>query len=389
MNVCVIGAGPAGMRAAEVAAASGATVALFDAMPSPGRKFLVAGRGGLNITNRNAGLPENYGPTGPWQSLLADFGPQELGEWVEALGIETFMVSSGRIYPKEMKSAPLLRRWLCRLRANGVRIFPRHRWSGLTRSDQWTLHFSTPEGPKSVSSTAVVFALGGASWPQTGSDGSWQNIFTSLGIAVRQLEPANCGWETPLLPETSGLPIKNIRASAGSESAYGEILMTDYGFEGGPIYSLTPTLRLTRLLHLDLKPAFSHEQLLARLPGNRPFHLHEAMERSRIKGPARLLLEHHSLRKTLTSREAFVAAIKALPFPLSSPRPIAEAISSAGGVAWSALDDSLMLCNLPGIFVAGEMLDWEAPTGGYLMQGAFSTGTRAGRAAADWTTTHA
>lgn len=388
--VCVVGGGPAGLRAAEIAAGAGVTVAVFDTMPSVGRKFLVAGRGGLNITNvgrKFAGKYSGLGmPVEIWSSLLEEFPPEALRAWVEEFGIKTFSASSGRVYPEEMKSAPLLRRWIARLRAQGVEFFPRHRWTGWNEARQrrWKLDFQTPSGKRSVETNAVVFAMGGGSWPVTGSDGTWQGKFSTVGIAVHPLVPANCGWETDwpddVLRQAEGLPLKNIRARAGDTVAEGELMITSYGLEGGTIYSLTTALRENPVLMLDFKPALSLETLMERIPATKKFHLHEAFERCRIQETARILLR--SRCEHWISRETFAAGVKEFPIALKGPRPLEEAISSAGGVCWSEINEDLMLRKFPGIFVAGEMVDWEAPTGGYLMQGCFCTGTRAGRSAA-------
>ncbi|MFZ4775848.1 MAG: NAD(P)/FAD-dependent oxidoreductase [Terrimicrobiaceae bacterium] len=394
--LCVVGAGPAGLRAAEVAAESGVAVAVFDAMPSVGRKFLVAGRGGLNLTNTDSHFAEKYDAPGAspeiWRSLLADFEPDALRQWAARLGVETFAASSGRVYPKEMKSAPLLRRWVTRLRELGVQFHARHKWTGLNKSDAaaaggvWQLEFQTPSGKMTIETKAAVFALGGGSWPKTGSDGSWQTVFETLGVLLHPLVPANCGWELAwpqqVIAESAGQPLKNVRGSVLQSSAYGELMITDYGLEGGVIYSLTPALRKSPTLHLDLKPAFSLEELVSRIPPGPRFHLHEAFERCRIQKSARPVMESHPDCTNWKTPLDFAHAVKSLPLALTGPRPIAEAISSAGGVRWSGLDANLMIQNLPGLFVAGEMLDWEAPTGGYLMQGCFCTGTRAGTAAA-------
>lgn len=389
--VCVVGAGPAGLRAAETAAEAGVQAAVFDAMPSAGRKFLVAGRGGLNLTNTDEEIEARYSgmPPGLCHALVAEFGPDALRKWAENLGVKTKAVRSGRVYPEAMKSAPLLRRWIARLKSQGVIFHARHKWSAIRpASGKWELEFQTPSGPRSIEAAAVVFALGGASWPQTGSDGSWQHAFRALGIEASPLVPANCGWEIAwpdqVVAEAAGQPLKNVRGSAGGASAYGELLITSYGLEGGVIYTLTPALRDSPVLLLDLKPAFGVEELVSKMPRGGRFHLHEAFERCRIQPAARALVRNHPDCKTWTTPAAFAKAAKALPLTLTGPRPIAEAISSAGGVGWDSLDENLMLKNHPGIFVAGEMLDWEAPTGGYLMQGCFSTGTRAGRAAANF-----
>jgi len=390
-KVCVIGGGPAGLRAAEVAASLGAEVSVFEAMPSVGRKFLVAGKGGLNISNSDPDIALQYSspgaPPAVWQSLLADFPPAALRDWVEGLGISTFAVSSGRIYPHGMKSAPLLRRWVARLRGFGIRFFPRHRWTSLQPSaaGRWLVGFHAGhDGPVSFEADSVVFSLGGGSWPATGSDGSWQEPFRRLGVGVQALIPANCGWQTTwpigMIEAGDRHPLKNVEARAGGQRRVGELLITEYGLEGGLIYSLTPALREHPAIHLDFKPSLTRAQLLDRLPRSNAFHLHEALERCRIQEPARILLRSRS--GGLASREAFVDSVKDFPITLTGPRPLAEAISSAGGVCWDELDGQLMLQKLPGVYVAGEMIDWEAPTGGYLLQGCFCTGTRAGRSAA-------
>lgn len=390
-RLCVVGAGPAGLRAAEVAAGSGVPVAVFDAMPSAGRKFLVAGRGGLNLTNVGKASGTNYSGLAPglWNDLLECFGPDALREWAGDLGVRTFAVSSGRVYPEEMKSAPLLRRWIARLKSHGVEFHHRHRWTGIRPSSgNWKLEFQAPEGPRSVETQAVVFALGGGSWPKTGSDGRWQEAFREFGIEVGSLVPANCGWELSwpqqVVEEAAGMPLKNVRASAGEATAYGELLITRYGLEGGVIYTLTPALRASPMLRLDLKPAFRFEELVAKMPQGRRFHLHEAFERCRLQETARVVMKHHPDCPAWQTPTAFARAVKSLPLALTRPRPLEEAISSAGGVCSSEVDRNLMIKKCPGIFVAGEMLDWEAPTGGFLLQGCFSTGTRAGHAAAKY-----
>lgn len=390
-RLCVVGAGPAGLRAAEVAAGSGVPVAVFDAMPSAGRKFLVAGRGGLNLTNTGKESGAKYSGLSPelWTELLKDFGPEALRSWAGDLGVQTFSVSSGRVYPEEMKSAPLLRRWIARLKSQGVEFHHRHRWTDIRPSSgKWELEFQTPEGPRSTGSRAVVFALGGASWPQTGSGGGWQEAFRKFGIGVEPLVPANCGWEVAwpqqVIEEAAGMPLKNVRASAGGATAYGELLITSYGLEGGVIYTLTPALRGSPVLRLDLKPAFSFEELMKKMPQGGRFHLHEAFERCRLQESARVVVKYHPDCQTWQTPAEFARAVKSLPLTLTGPRPIEEAISSAGGVSSNEVDRNLMIKKCPGIFVAGEMLDWEAPTGGFLMQGCFSTGTRAGQAAAKY-----
>ena len=396
-KICVVGGGPAGLRAAEVAADAGVRVALFDAMPSVGRKFLVAGRGGLNLTKVDDGIAGRFrGPGMPaslWPELLSDFGPEDLRAWAAGLGVETFVGSGKRVYPVGMKAAPLLRRWVVRLRAQGVKVFSRHRWHGLAqRPDHggWTLDFQSPDGSCQANADAVVLALGGGSWPSTGSNGEWVPLLEKLGIAVGPLVPSNCGWvvawPAAFLAEAEGRPLKNISASAGGQVVSGELLITSYGLEGGSIYALTPALRAMEepVVHVDLKPAFSLETMLSRMSAAKRLHLHEACERWRLDAVARALLTHHPSRDQWTSVSELAAAVKSCPISLCGPRPLAEAISSAGGVRWAEVNSDLMARSLPGIFVAGEMLDWEAPTGGYLIQGCLATGTRAGRAAARW-----
>ena len=396
-ELCVIGGGPAGLRAAEAASAAGVRVSLFDAMPSVGRKFLVAGRGGLNLTKIDAGFAQRFrGPGMPaklWPELLSEFGPEETRAWASGLGVETFVGSGKRVYPEGMKAAPLLRRWVARLRGQGVRFFPRHRWTGFTPSSReagWAADFQTPEGPRTVTAGAVVLALGGGSWPTTGSDGGWVAALEKMGIAISALVPANCGWEvnwpTAFLAEAEGRPLKNISASAGGQTLSGELLITRYGLEGGAVYALAPAFRAMAdpVVHLDLKPAFSLEELLCRMRTAKRLHLHEAGERWRLDATARALLAHHPLHAEWASVPDLAAVVKACPIRLVGPRPLAEAISSAGGIRWSEVRSDLMLKAMPGIFLAGEMLDWEAPTGGYLIQGCLATGTRAGREAANW-----
>jgi uncharacterized flavoprotein (TIGR03862 family) len=400
MHIAIIGGGPAGLRAAEISAGGEASVTLFDAKPSVGRKFLVAGRGGLNLTHAE-GLEifaERYTgpgqPPGFWQALLAEFGPEDLRAWAAEAGIETFVASTGRVYPREMKAAPLLRRWRLRLGDLGVRFAMHHRWVGLRPGNPWTLDFKTANSDggsvTSVDADAVILAMGGGSWPETGSDGSWRATIESLGVRVAPLTAANCGWELDwppaVLEKAEGRPLKNIAASAGESVAVGELLVTRYGLEGGIIYQLGPALRAMAepRITIDFKPGSTPERLAARMgaPGRNLFD--EACRRWRLDPAMSAILEQHPERKAWTSAEKLAAAVKACPLRLRGPRPLEESISSAGGVEWSEIDSSLMLRKLPGVFVAGEMIDWDAPTGGYLIQGCFSTATRAGMSALDW-----
>lgn len=375
-----------------MAATGGATVTLFDAKPSVGRKLLVAGRGGLNLTHAEPLEKFSTRYTGPeqpqnfWPELLAEFDATALRQWAAGLGVETFAATSGRVYPRELKAAPLLRNWVRRLRASGVKFVLRHRWTGLRPGALWSIDFQVEGEPRMVEADAVILALGGGSWPQTGSDGGWISVLENLGVAVTSLTAANCGWEISWPPgvlAVAGQPLKNVTVRAGETTAVGELLVTDYGLEGGAIYQLGPVLRgmAEPEIAIDFKPAHSIEQLVKKL-GNCPRNfLAEARSRWRLSDAAFALLENH---EPFTSGEALAAATKNFRLQLNQPRPLAEAISSAGGVRWSELDDSLMVRRLPGIFVAGEMLDWDAPTGGYLMQGCFATGTRAASGALKW-----
>jgi uncharacterized flavoprotein (TIGR03862 family) len=389
LQLAVIGGGPAGLRAAEVAAAADVRVTVFDAKPSVGRKFLVAGKGGLNLTHGEEAerfVTRYEGPDQPagiWRGLLADFDSAALREWAAGLGVETFQATSGRVYPKEMKAAPLLRRWIARLRSHGVRFEMNHRWCGLAPGSPQRLEFANGA---TFTADAVVFALGGGSWPQTGSDGGWVHVFKSLGIACDPLVAANCGWEHAWPPEllaaAEGKPLKNLVVRAGASSVAGELLVTRYGIEGGAIYQLGAALRAMTepAIAIDFKPTFTHAQLIAKMESVRRDFLNEARIRWRLADAAVAILG----RKSWHDSESLAREVKHCVIPLTGPRPIEEAISSAGGVCWSELDGNLMMRRFPGVFVAGEMINWEAPTGGYLMQGCFATGTRAGRAAAAW-----
>lgn len=379
MKIAVIGGGPAGLRAAEAAACGCAAVTLFDAKPSVGRKLLVAGRGGLNLTHgedfsrfvtrySGPGQPEGF-----WENLLASFTPADLREWAAGLGIETFEQRTGRVYPKEMKAAPLLRRWVERLRGLGVTFEMKHRWTGLKPGPPHELEFAVDEERRTFTADAVILALGGASWPVTGSDGTWTSLLESHGIAVNPLVPANCGWETPwpaeVLEIAEGRPLKNLLVRAGDQQAAGELMVTAYGLEGGALYQLGAALRAMPepVIHIDFKPTFTAEEL--------------GRKGSWKLSPAAEAILRHGTASNISPQD-LAARAKACPVAFTGPRPIDEAISSAGGVRWDELDANLMLKKLPGVFVAGEMIDWEAPTGGYLMQGCFATGTLVGNVAA-------
>ena len=365
----------------------GMSVTIFDAMPSLGRKLLVAGKGGLNLTHGESmeKFVTRYGGGDRvfWENLLNEFNPSALREWAGGLGIETFQASSGRVYPKEMKAAPLLRRWISRLRGLGVQIETRHRFVGIKPGRPHELSFSNGV---TVHAPAVVFAMGGGSWSRTGSDGSWVECFAAREIECQPLAAANCGWEHAWSAETlaaaEGKPLKNIVVSAGDQQAVGELLVSRYGLEGGAIYQLGAVLRAMENpeIAIDFKPTFTREQLVAKMESVKRDVLEQARIRWKLSDAVHAILA----RKEWHDVASLADEVKHCVIPLSGPRPLDEAISSAGGVAWSELDQDMMLRRFPGCFVAGEMIDWEAPTGGYLMQGCFATGTRAGNSAAVW-----
>lgn len=388
-QLAVIGGGPAGLRAAEVAAGAGFEVTLYDAKPSVGRKFLVAGKGGLNLTHGESFdrfVTRYSGPEQPeeiWEELISGFDPVDLRKWAADLGVETFQATSGRVYPKALKAAPLLRRWIERLRGFGVNFEMNRRLTSLKAGERFELGF---DDGSEVTAGAVILALGGGSWAKTGSDGKWPSIFEKLGVSVSPLAPANCGWEhewdPQMLAAAEGKPIKNIHVSAGEQVAIGELMLTRYGLEGGAIYQLGAALRAMAepVITIDFKPTFTLEQLVAKMESVRRNFLQEAAVRWKLSEPALAILS----RKVYQDVESLAREVKHCSIPLTRPRPIDEAISSAGGICWSEIDSTLMVKRLPGVFVAGEMIDWEAPTGGYLMQGCFATGTRAAAAAVEW-----
>jgi len=402
-SIGIIGGGPAGLRAAEVAATAGASVTVYDAQRSVGRKFLVAGKSGLNITHNgelDAFLSHYTNASGPefpadlWRTILSHFDNKALQQWAAGLGIETFTASSGKIFPgpdhNGMKAAPLLRRWITRLRNLGVTFRLQHTWTDISQDNP--LSFTHQNAEVTYRHDAVILALGGASWPQTGSTGAWTEILTRAGIKITPLTASNCGWETDwptaILEDAEGLPMKNLIVTAENTSLRGELVITRYGLEGAPIYKLGPELRQmlqssthTPKIHIDFKPDLTEAQLIAKLGKVKRNFVREARRRWKLDPATCSLLKHLPDRGPWRTTEQLAREVKHCRIPLSSPRPIAEAISSAGGVAWDELDDSLMLKKLPGIFVAGEMIDWDAPTGGYLLQASFSTGTHVGRAA--------
>lgn len=396
-RVVVVGGGPAGLRAAEVASFAGACVSLWDRKPSVGRKFLVAGRGGLNITKQESQqvFSSHYHSAGHsetlWGSLIGEFGPEEMRDWALGLGVETFVASTRRVYPNEMKAAPLLRRWVERLKSNGVRFHMRHELRELSVGETLTLKFLNPERREvCVSADALVLAMGGASWPQTGSDGAWVSLVRKLGVEVADLQPANCGWEWSFDKDFSeqwqGTPIKSVHVCANGEVAKGELLVTRYGLEGGAIYQLGARLREMSVpcITVDFKPHSTLEQLVSKMGPIRRNFINECKHRWKLPEVVVEMLRRISRGVDPGNAHELAAMVKAFRIPLKAPRHIAEAISSAGGVRFTQLNEELMLTSLPGVFVAGEMLDWDAPTGGYLMQGCFATGTRAARGALRW-----
>lgn len=393
LSAVVIGAGPAGLMAAEQLAQAGIAVDVYDAMATPARKFLRAGIGGLNLTHSEplerfvARYGAQAGRFAPW---LAEFGPDQQREWAAGLGVETFVGTSGRVFPTDFKAAPMLRAWLRRLATQGARLHGRHRWLGWDASGR--LRFATPGGEISASADVTILALGGGSWPQLGADGAWVPLLGAEGVAVEPLKPSNCGfdvaWSEHFRDRFAGQPVKSVGLSFAGRSLKGEFVITATGIEGGAIYALSAALRDAcpdAVLTLDLKPDWPTPKLedaLAKPRGSRSLSHH--LERTiGLKGVAAGLLRElaHPLPDGMA---ALAATIKALPLPLSAPRPLAEAISSAGGIRFDAVTDGLMLKARPGVFVAGEMLDWEAPTGGYLLTGCFATGRLAGLSALSW-----
>ena len=388
-SVAVIGGGPAGLMAAEVMAGAGLAVTVFERMPSPGRKLLMAGRGGLNITHSEPMerfLPR-YGEAADWLApMLAALPPVALVAWCEALGQPTFVGSSGRVFPKAMKASPLLRAWLARLDAMGVRLVTRAQWTGFTEAG----HPRFADG-RSFPADATVLALGGASWPRLGADGGWVALLP--GIAIAALRPANCGfavdWSDQFRSRHAGTPLKRIALRFGDASVRGEALVTAAGIEGGAVYALSASLREAvardgaAVLEVDLRPDLSAEDLARRLESPRgSASLSSFLRRHAGLAPVAVGLVQEALHGGATA--ALPILIKALPLKVGTPFGLARAISTAGGIARDELDERLMLCRHPGVFAAGEMLDWEASTGGYLLQGCMATGAAAGRGVVKW-----
>lgn len=395
-EVAVIGAGPAGLMAAEVLAKGGARVTVYDAMPSAGRKFLMAGRGGLNLTHSEP-LPDFLKRYGAAQARLApvieDFAPADLRAWSDALGQPTFIGSSGRVFPEAFKASPLLRAWLRRLGDSGVSFAFRHRWIGW--SADGALRFETPAGERLVAAKATVLALGGGSWAKLGSDGAWVDLFVAKGVGVAPLRPANVGfdvaWSDIFKDRFEGQPLKGIALSFGGQSVRGEAMVTRSGIEGGGVYALSSPLREAvmangkAVLQIALRPDLDVGELTRKLAaprGKQSFSnfLRKSVHLSPVAiGLLQEMAIAEGVQLAALAPEKLAALINAVPVTLTGVASLARAISSAGGIVFDEIDDAFMLKRLPGVFVAGEMLDWEAPTGGYLLQASFATGVAAGQ----------
>jgi len=401
MAVAVIGAGPAGLMAAEVLAQGGAAVTVYDAMPSAGRKLLMAGRGGLNLTHSEplpAFLARYREAATNLAAAIDAFPPQALRDWSEALGQPTFVGSSGRVFPQAFKASPLLRAWLRRLDSNGVQFALRHRWVGWDANGH--LKFQTPDGQFEVEARATVLALGGASWPRLGSDGVWVEMVAAKGVNISPLRPANSGftvaWSDIFRDRFEGQPLKGVVLSFGVHSARGEAIITRSGIEGGVIYALSAELRETihrnrqATLQIGLRPDLETKDLIARLsvPKGKQ-SLSNFLRKAAHLSPVAIGLLQEATKVTGISLASLSPVdlanlINAVPIELTGVAPIARAISTAGGISFGELDSDFMLRRVPGVFAAGEMLDWDAPTGGYLLQASFATGAAAGRGVLKW-----
>ncbi|RTL52846.1 MAG: TIGR03862 family flavoprotein [Bradyrhizobiaceae bacterium] len=395
-NVAIVGAGPAGLIAAETIASAGIGVTIYDRMASPARKFLMAGRGGLNLTHSEPleTFLTRYGEATPFlRGAIEAFPPQALRDWAESLGQATFVGSSGRVFPEAFKASPLLRAWLRRLDDLGVRFASRHHWTGW--ADDGALRFSTQEGEHIVKPDAALLTLGGASWPRLGSDGTWRDLLVAKGIAVSELRPANCGfrvaWSEVFVSRFAGQPLKNVALSFGAHGTRGEAVVTRGGLEGGGIYALSAPMRDAILrdgravLHINLRPDLPVAELIARLSLPRAKQsvsnfLRKAISLSPV---AAGLLQEAAIARGVSLSDMTPAALAglagAVPVCLIGTASIERAISTAGGVMSRNFNPQFMLHDMPGVFVAGEMLDWEAPTGGYLLQASFATGVAAGK----------
>ena len=395
-DVAIIGAGPAGLIAAEVLATIGHRVTIYDRMPSPARKFLLAGRGGLNLTHSEPleVFQERYGDGADLvRKAIAAFPPTALIAWAEGLGQETFKGSSGRVFPKAMKASPLLRAWLKRLEGLGVQLLTRHTFTGFAPDGGIVLENAAGH-EITLKSSATLLALGGASWPKLGSDGHWVKPFREAGIAVETLQPANAGalipWSETYLRKFEGQALKRIAIETGGQRVRGEAVVTKTGLEGGAVYALSRAIR-DRLatgiceLTIDLAPDITHDALSERLrQGKQKDSLSNVLRKAAGLSPAAIGLLREGSKTLLRDPEDLARRIKSVRLPVSKLAGVERAISTAGGIRLSELDEALMLKARPGVFVAGEMLDWEAPTGGYLLQACFATGVLAARGIARW-----
>ncbi len=379
-DALVIGAGPAGLMAADRLLSAGCSVLLAEAKPSPARKLLMAGKSGLNITREEGAehFLAAYAEAADWlRPMLTAFGPAEVQDWMRGYGQEVFTGSTGRVFPKAMKASPLLRAWLMDLGARGLDLRTRWRWTGAG--------FDTPEGPVTVTPKATVLALGGASWARLGSDGAWAPLLAAQGVALAPFQPANMGFRVDWsahMAKHFGQPLKNIALIAGAQRVRGEAVISARGLEGGGIYAVSRALREGAVLCVDLFPDLDASVLAQRLAARPKGETGVNSLRKLGLTDARLALALECARPLPPSPDARAALLKALPVPLQGPRPIDEAISTAGGIPRAELTEDLMLKRLPGWFAAGEMLDWEAPTGGYLLTACLATGRWAGDAAA-------
>jgi uncharacterized flavoprotein (TIGR03862 family) len=380
--------------AAEILAERGHRVDIYDAAPSPARKFLLAGRGGLNLTHSEPleRFMTRYGAAaGRLRPAIESFSPDALRAWSAGLGQGTFVGSSGRVFPESFKATPLLRAWLRRLAALGVALHPRSRLVGLSEGGRARL--ATPTGFEDVEAGAIALALGGASWPRLGADGAWAEVLGARGVAVTRLGPANCAflvdWSPVFRERFAGEPLKSVAFRHGTASARGEAMISAGGIEGGGVYALSAALREaieaegSAFLTIDLKPDLSRDELVGRLQRRPGQSLSTFLRKATGLAPVAVGLMREA-GEIPENREALAARIKATPLRLIAAAPIERAISSAGGVAWDEIDAAFMLKKAAGVFVAGEMIDWEAPTGGYLLQACFATGRAAGESAANW-----